>query len=242
MPSKKTDDRRSLWERIDPAAAATRPALSAERIGRTAIALADAEGLDAITMRRLATELGVAPMAAYRHVDGKDELLQLIGDLVLDEIELPPPGTPWRETFRTIALRTRELRMRHHWMAALPPEANVLPGPRRMAITERLMASLDGLGLSLDERMATARALHSYGGGAINHEVTLATLMKRRGWTTGHEVRTALSPEMRHLMDTGRYPVIREWALSATRKDDALWTFEFGLDALLDGIAARHGI
>ncbi|GLZ81622.1 hypothetical protein Afil01_64290 [Actinorhabdospora filicis] len=242
-PSPKGDaDRRSLWERIDPSAPSPRPSLTAERIGRTAIAVADAEGLDAITMRRLATELGVAPMAAYRYVDGKDELLQLMGDLVHDEIELPEAGVPWRETFRTIALRTRELRLRHRWLAALPPEAAVIPSPHRMAITERLMASLDGLLPGPDERMATARSLHAYVGGAINYEASLVMLMENRGWASGHEVRTALAPEMTYLMESGRYPSIRAWALGAARKDDPSWEFTFGLDSLLDGIAARHGI
>lgn len=239
---KKTTDGRSLWERIDPSAASPRPSLSAERIGRTAIAIADAEGLDAITMRRLATELGVAPMAAYRYVADKGELLQLMGDLVHDEIELPAPGTPWRETFRVIAVNTRELRLRHLWLAALPPEATVLPSPHRMAVTERLLASLADQPIPLDERMATVRALHAYVGGAINYEVSLILLMRERGWSSGEDVRTALAPEMGYLMGTGRYPAMYEWAMDATSKDDATWTFEVGLDALLDGIAARHGI
>ena len=69
----------SLWERLDQAAG--RPALSAREIGAAAVRIADADGLDAITMRRLAAELGAAPMAAYRHVSGKEEVLELMVDL-----------------------------------------------------------------------------------------------------------------------------------------------------------------
>jgi AcrR family transcriptional regulator len=81
--------------------------LTARRIAEAAVGIADAEGLDAVTMRRLAAELGVAPMAAYRYVSGKDELLELMVDFVYGELELPEEAMDWREAMRTLALRVR---------------------------------------------------------------------------------------------------------------------------------------
>ncbi len=83
-------------------APAPRTTLTPQRIARTAVGVADAEGLDAVTMRRLATELGVAPMAAYRYVTGKDELLELMVDFVYGELDLPDGTDGWRTTMRTL--------------------------------------------------------------------------------------------------------------------------------------------
>ncbi|MFC7649082.1 TetR/AcrR family transcriptional regulator [Streptosporangium lutulentum] len=85
-----------------------------------AIEIADTEGLDAITMRRLAAELGVAPMAAYRYVSGKDDVMELMVDLVHGELE-HSQADGWRETMRALALRTRALMLKHPWLAQLSP-------------------------------------------------------------------------------------------------------------------------
>src|SRR5579871_1766349 len=98
----------SLWERLEHSDAAARPVLSGHTLAVTALGIADAEGLEAITMRRLATDLGVTPMAAYRHVSGKGDLFELMVDLVYSEVELPH-GDGWRETLRALACGLRAL-------------------------------------------------------------------------------------------------------------------------------------
>lgn len=230
----------SLWERLDRPAP-VRQSLTPDKIAAAAIALADAEGLDAVTMRRLAGALGVAPMAAYRYVNGKDELFQLIGDRVYAELELPAPG-PWRESLRTIAVRTRELVMRHRWIAELPPAAIITPSPNRSALFEHGLACLDGLPLDQDQRMAAVRAVNAYVRGAVSQEIAIASFMRVGGWTDGDDLRRALASSMMYVVNSGAYPHTRAWAYGAERKDDRDFEFEYGLESLLDGIAARHGI
>ncbi|MEV5613732.1 TetR/AcrR family transcriptional regulator [Streptomyces sp. NPDC052225] len=227
----------SLWERVERPAA-PRAGLTARRIAEVAVAVADAEGFAAVTMRRIATELGVAPMAAYRHVSGKDDLLALMVDGVSAELVIPDDVTGWREVLRTFAVRTRDVTLRHPWMIQLPAPLFVLT-PTRMAVAERQLASLDGLGLDADAMMAAFRTVASYVHGATQSEVALARFMEEHGWGSGDETRRELAPQMNYLLDTGRYPVYRAYAHSATRKDDPAWAFEFGLDCVLDGIARR---
>ncbi|MEW2354549.1 TetR/AcrR family transcriptional regulator [Spirillospora sp. NPDC029432] len=227
-----------LWQRMERPAPAPRQTLTAERIAAAAVAVADAEGLDAITMRRLATELGVAPMAAYRHVSGKDELLELMVNHIYADLNLPQDAG-WRDTMRAMALGTRDLMLQHLWLAQLSPRTLLSLTPNRMAIAERSLALLEGLGLDADTMMAVIRAVDAYVHGAMNHELALKSLMRDHGWTGGEEVRADLAPQMSWHMATGRYPAFQRYLAAATRKDSLEWQFETGLDYVLDGIATQ---
>lgn len=231
-----------LWERLAQATGAPGKALSAQRIAATAVAVADADGLDAITMRRLAAELGVAPMAAYRHVANKDEVLELMVDLVYGEIDLSA-GIDWRTTLREMALAVRALILRHPWLTRLSaPQMVYELTPHRMALTELALTALhDDLGLDLDTAMAACRTVSMYVQGATSAEIGLRDLMDDRGWTTGADARAGLATHLRWLLDTGRYPTFQRYAQAADRKDDLRWQFETGLDQVLDGIGcAAH--
>ncbi|WP_406315385.1 TetR/AcrR family transcriptional regulator [Streptosporangium sp. NBC_01639] len=240
---KKGDDRAhtSLWERLERPASAPRQPLTPHRIAATAVEIADAEGLDAITMRRLATELGVAPMAAYRYVSGKDDVLELMVDLVHAELE-PSDATGWRETLRTLALHTRALMLRHPWLTELTPQVTFSLTPNRMAVAERALTALDGLGLDGDTMMAVVYTVDSYVHGATHSEIAVLRLMEGRGWSSGDETREGLAPQMMWLIGTGRYPAYQRYLDNAARKDDPQWRFETGLDCVLDGIVARMGL
>jgi AcrR family transcriptional regulator len=231
----------SLWERLERPAPTPRAALTAHRIASAAVAIADAEGLDAITMRRLASDLGVVPMAAYRYVSGKDDVLELMVDLIYGELELPDEGG-WRETTRALALRTRALMFKHLWLAQISPQAMLSLTPNRLAVAERSLTALDDLGLDVDTMMAVFRTVDAYVHGTTHYEIALQQLMEGQGWSSNHEVRTGMAPQMIWLMNTGRYPTFRRYISEAARKDDPQWQFETGLDCVLDGIAARMGI
>ncbi|MEU5129374.1 TetR/AcrR family transcriptional regulator [Streptomyces mobaraensis] len=234
------DGASSLWERLERPAPAPRPAaLTPRRIAAAAVAIADAEGLEAVTMRRLAADLGVAPMAAYRYVSGKDELIALMVDFVHGELELPDAGDDWRTVVRAVALRTRALTLKHPWTARAD---HLSLTPNQFAVSERVLAALEGLGLDADTRMAVYRTASAYVRGAVDSEIGLSLMMRKRGWNTGDEAREGLAPEMTWLMGTGRYPATHRYLAEAQRKDDAEWRFELGLDCVLDGIAARLGI
>ncbi|GII52652.1 TetR family transcriptional regulator [Planotetraspora thailandica] len=241
MPSQEKQDpaKLTLWERLERPAPAPRATLTPQRIAEAAVAIADAEGLDAVTMRRLATELGVAPMAAYRYVNGKDELLELMTDFVHGELSLSDDTADWREAMRTLATRTRAVMLKHPWMIRT---VVLVLTPNQMAVPERVLSTLDGLGLDADTMMAVFRTVTSYVRGAVESEIGLEQIMRERGWASGDEARTGLAPQMSWLMGTGRYPTYRRYLREATRKDDPQWQFELGLDCVLDGVAARLGI
>ncbi|MGO4750639.1 TetR/AcrR family transcriptional regulator, partial [Streptomyces sp. 2MCAF27] len=209
------------------------------RIAQAAVAIADTEGLDAVTMRRLATDLGVAPMAAYRYVSGKGELLELMVDHVYGEMSPPEGAKDWRQAMRTLSRRTRSVLLQHPWVARA---AVFTLTPNQVAVVESALASLDELNLDVDTMMAACRAVDSYVKGAVDLEIGLSELMQEQGWASADETRIALAPRMNWLMNTGRYPTYQRYINEATRKDDAQWQFETGLDAVLDGIAARLGI
>ena len=100
-------------------AAATAAPLSRERVLRAAIALADAGGIEALTMRRLGQELGVEAMSLYKHVANKEDLLDGMVDVVFGEIELPDGGTDWRTAMRARAISVRDGLTRHPWATPL---------------------------------------------------------------------------------------------------------------------------
>ncbi|WP_067562527.1 TetR/AcrR family transcriptional regulator [Nocardia acidivorans] len=229
----------SLWERLERPVPAPRATLTPRRIAEVAVAVADAEGLDAVTMRRLATELGVAPMAAYRYVTGKDELLELMVDFVYAELDLPDGTDGWRATMRSIALRTREILLRHPWVSRAAYGA---PTPNQLAVPEATLAVLDGLGLDVDTAMAVYSTVIAYMHGAVDSEVRTSRMLHARGWATREEARAGLATQMAWLMKTGRYPMYSRYIHNADRKDDVQWQFEIGLDSVLDGIATRLGI
>ncbi|MFI6688160.1 TetR/AcrR family transcriptional regulator [Streptomyces sp. NPDC050485] len=238
---KKGEGEPTLWERLERPSVAARTALSHRKIAEVAVAVADAEGFAAVTMRRLATELGVAPMAAYRYVSGKDDLWALMVDQVSAETAPAGAESGWREVLRAHALRTRTMMLNHPWLSQLPAPLFALT-PNRMAAAERQLAALDGHGLDPDTMMAAFRAVSSFVQGFVQSEVAVGQYMKEQGWATGDEIRQGLAPQMTWLMGTGRYPVFQHYALNAAHKDDPAWEFELGLDCVLDGIAARLGI
>ncbi|MEU3984549.1 TetR/AcrR family transcriptional regulator [Streptomyces sp. NPDC026672] len=232
-------DRASVWERLERPAPAPRTTLTPLRIAAAAVGIADAEGLDAVTMRRLATELGVAPMAAYRYVTGKDELLELMVDFVYAELELPDGTEGWRVTMRSVALRIREALLRHSWVTRATWCA---PTPNQLAVPEAALTALDGLGLDADTAMAAYSTLIAYVQGAVDTEIGLTQMLRVRGWSTRQEARSGLASQMAWLMSTGRFPRYARYIGEAERKDDQQWQFETGLDSVLDGIAARFAI
>ncbi|MEV4246716.1 TetR/AcrR family transcriptional regulator C-terminal domain-containing protein [Streptosporangium canum] len=236
-----TDKSESLWERLERPSPAPRQTLSPRRIATTAVAIADAEGLEAITMRRLAAELGVAPMAPYRYVSGKDDLLELMVDHVYADLRLPS-GLDWRESLRTLAVRTRELMLQHRWLAQLSPQAKLSLTPNRMAVAEQALAALDGLDLDADTMMSVFRTVDAYVHGAMSYESAVSTVISEQSLSGGDELRNELAPLMMWHMRTGRYPTFQHYLRTATRKDDTSWQFDSGLDCLLDGIATRLGI
>ncbi|WP_405693393.1 TetR/AcrR family transcriptional regulator [Streptomyces sp. NBC_01185] len=221
-----------VWERPEPPDRPVPAPLSRERIVRVAIQLADADGLDAVSLRKVAAELDVRPMRLYGYIAGKDELLDLMVDAVHAEIR--PVGDGWREVLRSLAEVTRHAVHEHEWLADLLGGRPQL-GPHALAGGETVLAALDGI--DVDAVMPMVAAVNAYVVGAVRREIAdrraeRATGLDEKRW------QAALGPYLERTFATGRFPALATVVRDAAHHD-ADHTFRTGLDFLLDGIEAR---
>lgn len=214
------------------------PDLTRERIVAAAIRVADAEGLAQLSIRRIATELGAAPMSLYRYIDGKDELLVSMLDSVVGEDPLParPPGG-WRAQLELSSRLQWQLYRRHPWLAPALSITRPQLIPNGMRHTEWALRALDGLGLTIQEMMHVHLTLFSHVRGlALNLEAE-AQAEQDSGLTSDEWMQTQ-EPGFHVIAGTGDFPLLDRLVNSEMELDlDQL--FEFGLGRLLDGLE-RH--
>jgi AcrR family transcriptional regulator len=214
---------RLLWGPPHRPQRGTKPSLSLGRIVEVATAVADAEGLAALSMQRIAGELGFTKMSLYRYTPGKAELTALMLDTALG----PPPDVPagWRPGLRTLGLRMWEAMHRHPWTLEIAVGARVL-GPNELGWTEAGLAALAGTGLTGRERLDAFVLVV----GHVRSLVQQATASA----APEQELSKVLAGIIAEHGD--RYPEVRA-AFTETApggQDNAL---EFGLDRILDGLA-----
>jgi AcrR family transcriptional regulator len=230
----------TLWERLEGPARGPRPALTHQQIATAAVEIADAEGLSAVSMRRLAERLGVATMGLYRYVAGKDEIYELMLDAVSAEVTLPDGD--WREVADAYARQYRALSLRHPWMIQAYARVPASLSPNNAALTEKALTSIEGLGLDVDAMMAVFGTVNSFARGAVSAEIAQREALERNGWTSDDDARMAFLPWVRWMLESGRYPALSRYIIDGSNEDDSEWQFEFGLKCVLDGISARLGI
>ena len=221
-----------VWERPEPPDRPTPAPLSRERIVRAAIRLADADGLDAVSLRKVAAALDVGPMRLYGYIATKEELLDLMVDAVYAEIR--PAGDGWREVLTSLAEAVRKAAHRHEWLADLLGGRPQL-GPNTMAAGDAVLAAMDGV--DLDTVVPAVAAVNAYVTGAVRREITerraeRASGMDRRQW------QAAFGPYLVRIFATGRFPALARMVRDGPHLD-ADETFRAGLEFVLDGIAAR---
>jgi AcrR family transcriptional regulator len=237
MSSGKVDHREQGSGGIAERAEARRRApLNRDRVLRAAVALADDGGIEALSMRNLAQELGVVPMAPYKHVANKEELLDGMVDVIVGEIELTVHGAGWKDAIRQRILSARQAMLRHRWASqVIESRANASP------VILDYMNSLIGMfrtgGFSVD---LTHHVMHTLGS---------------RMWGFTQEVFPTppppTDPKVRAAMFSklaARYPYIIEIATAGShdqesavgRGCDDKFEFEFALDVLLDGFERLH--
>lgn len=212
-------------------------------IVRAAIAIADREGLAALSMRGVATKLGVATMSLYRHVDGKDDLVLRMIDAVFAEATLPAaPPDGWRARLTLSARLQWALYRRHPWLAQLVSITRPLPLRNLIVHGEWVLAALDGLGLDAAAMLHVHVLVFSYVRGlAINieweSEAEATSGLTEQEWMDAH------SPALDALAGSGEFPAFARvlGELSDDYDLDLDRLFEFGLAPLLDGIAALVG-
>lgn len=211
-------------------------ALNRKHVLRTAIAIADTEGLDAVSMRRVAAELGVGPMSLYRHVANKDELVTQMVDEAFGEPELPIPGPEgWRAKLELISRRQWELCRRHLWLPRAVSFTRPLLVPNMMAHTEWTLRALDGLGLPMTTRIREALTLHAL---VVTVALSMADEVEAEQETGVTLDRWWLTQRKRadELLDSGRFPLLATIPEETVSDLDGL--FEYGLARHLDGFAA----
>ncbi|NLU71705.1 GntR family transcriptional regulator [Streptomyces sp. HNM0575] len=214
--------------------------LTRERITRTAIAVADAEGLAALSMRGVAARLGVAAMSPYRYVSGKDALVQLMAGTVYED-HPPPAGAPpgWRARLEAGARSLWELHRAHPWLAQLGPVTRPLVRPGLVAYSEWTLAALDGHGLDTKTMFDLNVLLYSHVQGVAVHLEREAQAEARTGRSDEMWIETQ-APALDAIAASGRFPAFTR-AMAVFEESgydlrlDAL--FELGLTALLDGMA-----
>ena len=209
------------------------------------MAIADAEGVAAISMRRIARELNAGAMSLYWHVASKEELEDMMLESIEAEIQIPEPSGDWRADMGTFARNTRTVLLRHQWAMEFrgfrPPS-----GPRDARNAERMFAALDGLGLDTVRVVWIAMTVGTYVMGAVFREIQEMRFQheveQAMATMTADEIAAAHQEFAKRILDSGRYPFMARF-LEEDIDPDSPETrdarFEFGLECVLDGIATR---
>lgn len=231
-----------LWGAAEPGRRGPKPRYSVEDVVTAAVAVADAEGLAAISLRRIAVELGVSAMSIYTYVPSKAELVELMFDRVLGEVVEPPAEvTGWRDALTALALERWALSERHPWMLDLALHRPPL-GPNLLRRHEAALRILDGTGLDDLTKDLVIDVLHNYLLGALQHAREAREAEKQSGLTDEQWFALA-EPALTAKLEPAKFPLVLRLGEAWRAADkavvaDPLWRFRFGLDVVLDGIGA----
>ena len=210
----------------------SRKPLSRARVLEVAVALADGVGLAGFSMRGLSQHLGVVPMALYKHVANKEELLDGMVDIVFAEIDLPSADIDWRPAMRTRATSTREALKRHSWAIGLMESRR--PGPANLRNHNAVMGCLRNAGFSFE------MAIHAY---SIQDAYIYGFALQERDMA--FESRDSAGEAARQRAETigtlEEYPHLVEIAQKLPESGyDTAVEFAWGLDLILDGLDRRR--
>ena len=233
-----------LWGRRGRGQRGPKPGLSVDAIVAAAIRIADAEGLEAVSMAHVADQLGFTTMSLYRHVTSKEELLQLMWNgSAQGAEELVITGDDWRARLRMWAMVQREMIDRHPWITQMPMAAPPM-APNSLTFVERGLEAMDDSGLADADKLRIIGLISSYtlSEGRMAHDAARAARQAQAG-ATGTEPLPAWTWEglVREVADEQTYPRLHRLAWSASIGDDPTGfdeqeEFLFGLDRILDGV------
>ncbi len=209
-----------------------RSRLSRPLVLEAAVAFADEDGLDGFSMRRLAQQLGVVPMALYKHVANKDELLDGMVDIVFGEIESPSVGEDWRSAMRSRAMSARDTLKRHSWAIGLMETRN--PGPANLQNHNAVMGCLREAGFSFQNAIHAYSVQDAYIYGFALQEKTL-------GFQTPGDAGAAAQRRAQTIGTLNDYPYLAEIATKLPESGyDNTTEFAWGLDLILDALDHRR--
>lgn len=215
-----------MAKKIDPDTPPPLP-LSRDRVLGAALRLADEGGIESLSMRKLAQDLGVKAMSLYNHVANKDDIIDGIVDIVVSEIEVPVPGTDWKTAMRRRAISARATLLHHPW-ATMPIVSRVNVGPTMLRYVDATLGCLCEAGFSLEmaDRAWNAIDSHIYG-------FTLQELnFPFEAAEYSEAAKNGLS-----LIPADKYPYLNQLTHYVMEgRYDGLHDFEFGLELILDGL------
>lgn len=215
-----------------PRKAAKRSSLSRQAVIAGAIEIADRIGVEPLTLRKLATHLGVKPMSIYHYVANKDEIIDGMVDAVFTEIEMPPPETPWRDAMTVRAHSAREALRRHPWAAGML-DSRTNPGPANLGHHDAVIACLRANGFSFALTGHAFATLDAFIYGFALQESSLPG--------QGDPQMTDLADEFLERF-TEHFPALAEFTREYVLQPGYAFRNEFdvGLELVLDGLEARH--
>jgi len=211
-----------------------RSSLTRDRILQAALALADAEGLSAVTMRRLGESLGVEAMSLYNHVANKEQILDGLIDGVFAEVSLPPPEVPWDQALRLRTRSAREVLARHPWATPLM-DSRSTPGPATLEHHDAVLGCLRRAGFSVAGAAHAVSLLDAYLYG-------FALQQRALPFENGTDV-TKVAARLMASFPVERYPHLAEMITDHALKPgyDYGQEFDFGLDLILEGLDRTLG-
>ncbi|MBT2544787.1 TetR/AcrR family transcriptional regulator C-terminal domain-containing protein [Streptomyces sp. ISL-44] len=218
------------------------PALSQAQIVAAAVKLLDAEGIEALSMRKLGTGMGAAATSLYRHVANKDELIELVVDEVYGELEVPEATDPagWRESVSRSGHSLRAMALRHPWVASVLGQVGLAHlGPNLMRMSERMLALFQAAGFPVGEADLAMKAVISYVVGATTSEAAYLSLLARSGQSE-QEWLESLRPAAEQAL--AGHPLLAEGQSAQESGDPRRMreeNFDYGLQRVLDGLEAR---
>ena len=237
-------DAEPIWARPQPGA--RNPRFSREEIAAKALEIADREGLESVSMRRLAAELGAGTMTLYHYVANKQELFDLMHDAMMGELLVEPERleSGWREALTAIAIASRDTWRRHRWMPdALTQRLSI--GPKGMRHFDQSLEAVASTGLELAHQLEVVAQVDDYVAGFVQREQDILAVPEGERGEGWEERLRPVSDYLREQLATGDYPHVAEFI-----GDDDLATvvrrlvsssapeerFNRGLERLLDGV------
>lgn len=231
------DDVALMWRLRDSGRRGPKPSLTIDDITRAAIELADAEGLAAVSMARVAERLGNSTMALYRHVKSKDELLVLMSDAALERPAPLPAGIDWRTGLTFWADGVITAIRKHPWYSKLPISGPPT-GPNNLAWFDSALGALEHTGLAEEMKVGVVMGLMTYVQGEIRLTLDLAAgfadnpdAFSRYGAVLARVVDPRQLPALARVLDAGVFDD------TATFDEESDEDFDFGLQLYLDGVA-----
>jgi AcrR family transcriptional regulator len=245
------DPRRSidlLWRVRGAGRPGPKPRFTVDDVAEAAIAIADADGVAALSMRRVAERLGVSAMSLYTYVPGKAELIDLMLDTVCAEVTAAGQGDGpgdggWRGRLTQVARQNWQSYLRHPWLLQVATSRPPL-GPNLIAKYDLELSAVDGIGLTDIEMDLVVQLIGDYVHGAARTAVA-ATLVAQRTGLTDDQWWEQAAPALEEVWVPGRFPTADRVGAAAGAEynapGDPARAFAFGLECLLDGIEARIG-